>query len=168
MKYLLYLFTLAFSLSSFQSYSQAKDFKIGPCCSSVNNNLQPIFICDGILLKSIEQSDLPIDPSTIDSLSMRGDSLFDYKGILKHRGIVEFHTKDSVNTGFKYILSKTNYWTYNHPLTLLEINGEILKWNRKTAIRLMALKPEDIIDIKVIDSAKGKYQNGLMKLKIKK
>jgi len=168
MKYLLYLFTLAFSLSSFQSYSQAKDFKIGPCSSSINYKLQCIFICDGILIKSVEQSDWPIDPSTIDSVAMHGDTLFDYKGVAKHYGTVEFYTKDSVNTGFKYILSKTNYWTYNHPLTLLEINGEFLKWNKKTAIRLMALKPEDIIDIKVIDSAKGKYKDGLLKLRIKK
>lgn len=168
MKYLFCLFTLAFSLIGLQTYSQNKDIRIGPCYSNVNNKLQPIFICDGILLKSIEQSDLPIDYSTIDSINIRKDTIFDYKGIAKHYGTVELYTKDSVNTGFKYILNKTNRWTYHHPLTLLQINGEIVKWNKRTAKRLMELKPEDIKDIKVFEAAMDKYQDGLLKLRIKK
>lgn len=168
MKYLFCLFTLAFSLIGFQTYSQDKDIRIGPCYSNINNKLQPIFIYDGIILKSIEQSDLPIDYRTIDSINIRKDTIFDYKGVAKHYGTVELFSKDSVNTGFKYILNKTNRWTYHHPLASLKINGRIVKWNKRTANRLMALKPKDIIDIKVIDSAKGKYQDGLLKLRILK
>jgi hypothetical protein len=151
----------------FQTYGQDKDIRIGPCCSHVNK-LQPIFICDGILFKSIEQSELSIDYSTIDSIRIRKDTLFDYKGVAKHYGTVELYTKDSVNTGLKYILNKTNYWLYRYPLASLKINKRSVNWNKKTVSRLMALKPEDIIAIEVVETAKGKYQDGLLKLRIKK
>lgn len=159
---------IALSLIGFQTYSQDKKIRIGPCRSIIKSKLQPIFICDGILLRSIEQSDLPVDYRTIDSIYIRKDTIFDYKGGARYYGTVEMYTKDSVNTGLKYILNKTDYWLYQHPLASLKINGRIVKWNKRTTNRLMALKPEDITDIKVNGSDAGKYQDGLLKLRIKK
>jgi hypothetical protein len=147
--------------------SQDTIIRIGPSMPTIDSSLKPIFIYDGVLFYSVEDINLKGDSETIDSIYVRKDIVFNCNGDANFYGIVEIYTKDSIHTGLKHILNKTDYWLYKNPLALLEINGEVVKWNKKTAERLFELKPENIKDIKIIDSNNSIYQaNGLLILTI--
>ncbi len=135
------------------------------------NILQPIFVYDGIPygMDGIHNDVILSQKSgLIDSVFVRKVTLNNDRGVAKCYGIIEIFTKDSINTGLKYILQKTNYWIYRNPLAILEINGKVEKWDNKTTEILLRLKPEDVIEINVIDSSNTTHQAyGLLRLKIK-
>lgn len=159
-------------LVSISSYCQDTTRWKGLYDSSPNRNiLLPIYVYDGIPygIVGIHNNVLIAQNSSlIDSVSVRKETVYNDRGEAKYFGIIEIFTKDSINTGLKYILQRTNYWIYRNPLAMLEINGKVENWDTKTTELLLKLKPEDVIEANVIDSSRVNHQpNGLLRLKIK-
>lgn len=168
-----YIIIVSVVLASVSSYCQDTIRWKGLYDSNPKRNiLQPIYVYDGIPYGIIGiHNNVLIDQSSslIDSVSVRKETVFNDRGEAKYYGIIEIFTKDSINTGLKYILQKTNYWIYRNPLASLEINGNAENWDSKTTELLLGLKPDDVIEANVIDSSRINHQpNGLLRLKIKR
>lgn len=150
-------------------FSQDTIIRIGPSYSTFDKSLKPIFVYDGVPFEKFKDMKFRETPDIVDSIYVRKDSVLDYRGDLKYYGIIEIYTIDGIHTGLKYILEKTDYWIYKRPLALLQINDKVVKWNKKTAKKLFELKPENVKDIKIVDSNNSTYQaNGLLILTIEK
>ena len=162
MKHLLTILILCISFSSF-SQDNAKG---GLIHDKFPYLLQGVFIFDGVPFENI--NDLEIDKDQIKSVKVFKGTVFNRQGVAKYAGIVAVYTKDSIHTGLKYILSKTNDWMYKNPLTQLEINGKPRQWNTQTAKLLFRLKPEDILAVRLVNTTKNSQQTeGVLQLKIK-
>ncbi|PXY01055.1 hypothetical protein DF185_10395 [Marinifilum breve] len=157
---------LIFVLLCCNGFCQEKLIRIGPSYSNTKITLEPIHIYDGIPMNT-KIFEALVNLNTIDSIVVLKDSIYNKLGEAKHYGIIELYTKDSINTGLKYILEKSNHWMYKHPLSALKINNSKTKWNRRIIRKLITLRPEEIIDINTVEpnSTRGQ-ENGLMILKI--
>ncbi|WP_282013765.1 hypothetical protein [Marinifilum flexuosum] len=163
-KLLILIISLTISCTCF---CQEKLTYIGPSYSNIKKDLGPIYICDGIPFKKIQHIKPFINSNLIDTILIRKNAVLNHLGDTVHYGIIEFYTKDSINTGLKYILEKSNHWMYKHPLSALKINNSKTKWNKRIIRKLITLRAEDIIDINTIEpnSTRGP-ENGLIILKI--
>jgi hypothetical protein len=161
-----YLLFLLFALISITSLGQNKEVQIGP--GPLTDQPEPIFIYDGIKLTS-KISKIVFSKENmiiIDSVSIQKDSIFDCNGQLINLGIIKIFTKDSVNIGAKKILELTDNWIYNNPMTELEINNKLVEWDDNIYNKLISLKPENILSVK-IKRIKKDDCNSIINLKIK-
>lgn len=119
--------------------------------TSTPSNPEPIYIYDGIVLPPCLATDSFIDTkrAIIDSMSVEADSVFDCDGELTHLGIVKIHTKDTIHSGAKQILDLTDNWMYRQPACKVMINNKHLEWNEETYKRLIGLKADDIVYVKL-------------------
>lgn len=158
-----YLFLPYFLLISITILGQDKVVRIVPLPK------QPdlLIILDGIKLTPEISRDIfaKDNGANIDSVSILQDSIFDCTGQLANIGVVRVFTRDSLNTGAKKILKLTDNWMYKHPLAALEINNKTVSWDANTYNRLINLKPENILSVKVKQPKKHDC-NSIIKLKI--
>lgn len=119
--------------------------------TSTPSNPEPIYIYDGIVLPPCLATDSFIDTkrAIIDSMSVEADSVFDCDGELTHLGIVKIYTKDTIHSGAKQILDLTDNWMYRQPACKVMINNKHLEWNEETYKRLIGLKADDIVYVKL-------------------
>lgn len=143
---LLVLFLVLLNLTSF---SQNKDIRIGP--PPPRSKYKLLIVYDGVRIPSKVKLDILNNEfsETMDSVSIRMDSIYDCSGTLTNVGFVKIYSKDSLNLGAKKILALTNNCLYDYPLTKLTINKEEVEWDEETYYKLIGLKPEDIVKAKV-------------------
>jgi len=134
-----------------------------------SQKLSTLFIYDGIILPPSMANDNFIEErkAIIDSITVEEDSVYDCMGELAFVGIVRIYTKDTINSGAKRIMELTDNWMYRQPTCRLMINNEKLLWDEETYHRILGLKADDIIYVKL----KKKLMNAhdlTLKIKIKK
>lgn len=151
---------------SLNGHSQEKEIRIGP--GPHINQLEPLIIYDGFPMTLINHKKILDFPDQIESISIKGDTLFDDLGVAIYKGVVLISSKDSINAGLKKILKETDFWIHDNFFGLIEINGQSQKWDSLTWSRLSRLNPENIIRIEVLESNDSENQTkGQIKLMIK-
>ncbi|MCW0481283.1 hypothetical protein [Gaoshiqia sediminis] len=153
-------------LISLTCFSQEKEIRIGP--SPHINQLEPLIIYDGFPMTLINHKTILDFPDQIESVSIKGDTLFDAQGVAIYKGVVLITSKDSINAGLKQILKETDFWIHDNFFGLIEINGQSQQWDSVTWSRLSGLNPENIIRIEALESNdSGNQKKGHIKLMIK-
>jgi len=160
-----------FLISGLIGFGQVtQDLRIGPNYSTNDSKLDYFFVYDGIpVFKHKEIIKIIKDTTTI-------DSIFIQKGIVSncdqkplYNAIIVIMTKDSINTGLKYILAQTDNWILKNPMADLMINGKKASWIKELKHRLTLISPAMILKIDLVepDFESKKCSNGLIKLTLK-
>jgi len=122
-----------------------------PDSSIVSTDARLIYVYDGVpILNGDKVMDL-VDPETIDSIRLHKRPIFSCEYERLYDALLEIQSKDSVNVGLKYILSRTDNWIFANPLSDLYVNGAKTEWDNGFA-QLSSLDPSLIIKIELTDS----------------
>lgn len=132
------------------------------------NKLHPVWIIDGVPFLTSSVSCHNISPETIDSIRVQNDTLFSYTGRALYYRIIKIYSKKSINQGLKHILKKTNYWVYENPLTMFEINGIYLNNDTILLKKLFSTTRKDIKRISINKEERNSNLGyGVIRLKLK-
>jgi hypothetical protein len=113
------------------------------------NILPPMIIIDGFPSGSYTLNGL--NPATIKTISVQKDTLYDcdYKPV--YNGVIIVSTKDSCNSGLKYVQEQTGNWILTHPLAEFKINGRTVLQDPERIKKIFQLNPSRIIKIKITE-----------------
>ena len=151
-----------------------------------------IWIVDGVPIISSTLSGDYITPELVDFelYSSQWDTLYNYEGqaqyyriskLCSKKSITKYYPKRSIrkgskyklkkvnyHEGLKYILKRTDYWIYENPLAVMEVNGININDDPVLLKKLCNAKKNDISKIRIYKEEKNSNLGyGVVRLNLK-